>query len=68
MLSVKYVILFCDKSQNHDRIFLFIMKPADSQPQINLKEFRVQQGKTGPSSVLLNTFMNDLDNGWRGNL
>ena len=28
MLSVKYVTLFCDKSQNHDRILLFIMKPS----------------------------------------
>lgn len=68
MLNVKYVILFCDKSQERDRILLFIMKPSDSQPQIKLKEFRVQQGKIGPSSVLLNKFMNDLDNGWRGNL
>lgn len=45
MLSIKYVILSSDKSQNSGRILIFIMRPSDSQPQIKAKGFRVQQGK-----------------------
>ena len=55
MLSIKYVIISSVKSQNCEKIPIYIIEPSDSQLQIKLKEFSLAEerkdGKMGPLGI-----------------